>query len=119
MNNDKFSWLPKGLIANVSKASESATKLRVMTKSIPVKRDPEYPSQTPSGPREGWQAGRIKSTAKKGYSFTQEAMPKGTMDGDGWGAGKTNKPARVGKETEMAQPDSPGDKAAKRLGKKG
>jgi hypothetical protein len=94
MNNDPFSYLHRSGIMSSGIKKGAERTLKVKTVSMAVKRPPEFPSQTPSGPREGH-----KVSGKR-------------PGGDGWKPG-VNAPARVGKEYAGVQAESPGGNKAK------
>lgn len=61
-------------------------KLKIYTKAIGAKREPEYPSDTTQGPREGWNAGRAKSSSGESVR-TKDGWEKPHVDRnvhDGW-----------------------------------
>lgn len=113
MNNDPYSYL--GKFMSTSNVAKGAERPKVRSVGIAVKRPPEM--NVSAGPGKGLSQGNrpIKGTGANRYS----APPKGVMNGDGW-ENKKNTPNRSGPETGPSQGfDSPGDKKAKPLGKKG
>ena len=99
--NDPHAYLHRMELVSggIAKGADRAPKVKAI--SVGVKRPPEFPPRTPSGPRDGNLASAKRAT------------------GDGWKPGAA-KPARSGPETGSSQGfDSPGDKRARAAGKRG